>query len=419
VRVLPPTGPGRTFFWAALINMTGTGAYLTAAVLYFVDYVGMPPVRVGLGLTIAGLVALSAGVPVGSLADRIGARVVFASALAVEALATGLLLLIRDYWQFVVLVTVAAMAAAASSAARGPLVRAAGGDRPTELRAYLRSANNLGIALGGAATTGVVAVAGTSGLPVVIFADALSFLLAVLVVLRLPETTPGSPADRPSFGAVFRDRPYAALVLINAVMMQQYPVLTLIIPLWLTQWAGSPRWVVGPLVIINTLMVAFLQVPLSRGADTPTAAARFMIRAAAALLLSFVIIGFTRDRNTVVTVTALAVAVVLLSLGEIWYSVAGTELSFRLAPQEALGQYQGLFSTGGKLGVALSETVAVLLCIRLGTPGWLILGVVVVGASLATVPVTRWALRRADAEVAGAGPPQPPASRAIRSRRSR
>ncbi|MDQ7809072.1 hypothetical protein Q5425_35555 [Amycolatopsis sp. A133] len=83
---------------ATLVTMTGYGVYLTAGVLYFTRAVHLPAGQVGAGLTIAGAVSLAAGIPFGHLADRHGARTVYALTLVLGAISMTGLCLARDFW---------------------------------------------------------------------------------------------------------------------------------------------------------------------------------------------------------------------------------------------------------------------------------------------------------------------------------
>ncbi|MEU8843137.1 hypothetical protein AB0D97_29090 [Streptomyces roseus] len=84
----------------------------------------------GLGLGIAGVLSLAVGVGVGHLADRRGARGVYAATLLVQALATAGFMLADSFWPFVVAVCAATGAKGAGLAARSPIIRHYGGSRP-------------------------------------------------------------------------------------------------------------------------------------------------------------------------------------------------------------------------------------------------------------------------------------------------
>jgi predicted MFS family arabinose efflux permease len=88
------------------LNTFGFGLIITSMVLYFTRVVHLSAVQVGLGMTIAGLIGLIAGVPVGDLADRHGPRVVVRVTFLVSFLATLAYLFIRDWDAFVAVATI-------------------------------------------------------------------------------------------------------------------------------------------------------------------------------------------------------------------------------------------------------------------------------------------------------------------------
>lgn len=390
---LPARGPGRNLYWSTLINSAGTGLFLTTSSLYFVRCIGLTPARIGAGLTAAGLIGLLAGVPVGRIADRHGPRETYVMSLMAEALAMGGLLLARSFVSFVAVSTVAFLAASASSASRGPLIRAAGGERAAELRSRLRSAMNLGVTLAGPAAAVAISVDSRLTYQLLIACDALSFAVCALLTLRMSRVPGTADAGTRGRWQVFSDRPYLALVGINAVMMQQYPVLSLVMPLWISLHTQVPHWVVGLVVPLNTVLVVLLQVRLSRGMESPLSAARAMVRAGLAMLASLVLIGFLGHLPTIPATVALIISIVVYTLGEIWSTASIYELSFGLAPAAAQGEYLGLLSNGSAIGRLISQALVTTLCLTVGTAGWIILGALLLGAGLVTVPATRWAMR--------------------------
>ncbi|RPF24915.1 MFS transporter [Streptomyces sp. TLI_185] len=393
--VLPEPGPGRNLYWSTLINSAGNGLFLTTSSLYFVRCVGLTPAEVGLWLTVSGLIGMLAGVPVGRIADRHGPRETYVVSLVAEALATSALLLTRSLVSFVAVTTIAFLAASASSSSRGPLVRAAGGERAAQLRSRLRTAMNLGVTLVGPVAAVAINVDSPLAYQSMIACDALSFAVCALMTLRMPRV-PGTEATGTASRRwrVFTDRPYLTLIGINAVIMQQFPVLTLVLPLWISLHTQVPRWVVGLVVPLNTVLVVLLQVRLSLGMESLLSAARVMVRAGLAFLASLALIGFLGHMSAAPATVALIVAIVVYTLGEIWSTASVYELSFGLAPAEAQGEYLGLLSNGTAIGRLTSQALVTTLCLTVGTAGWIVLGLLLLGAGLVAVPTTKWAGRK-------------------------
>ncbi|MBX9393600.1 hypothetical protein K4749_08330 [Streptomyces sp. TRM72054] len=56
------------------MQSSGSGLFLTSNAIFLTRYAGLSPFQVGLGLAVAGLLGFTATVPLGRLADRIGAQ---------------------------------------------------------------------------------------------------------------------------------------------------------------------------------------------------------------------------------------------------------------------------------------------------------------------------------------------------------
>ena len=74
MRFLPPPGPPRVLALAQLANSIGDGAFYATSALFFTRVVGLSATQVGLALTVAWAIGMLAGVPLGMVADRWGAR---------------------------------------------------------------------------------------------------------------------------------------------------------------------------------------------------------------------------------------------------------------------------------------------------------------------------------------------------------
>ena len=56
------------------VYAVGNGTFLTGNVVFFVVYVGLTPVQIGIGFFLVGFVGLVGSLPLGRLADRVGGQ---------------------------------------------------------------------------------------------------------------------------------------------------------------------------------------------------------------------------------------------------------------------------------------------------------------------------------------------------------
>jgi MFS family permease len=403
VRVLPKGGrPARLLAFATLMSTIGYGVYLTAGVLYFTRAVHLPAAQVGIGLTVGAAVSLAAGIPFGHLADRRGARSVYALTLGLGTVSMAGLCLARDFWTFLLFASLGAVGQSAGQAARSPLVQEYGGERPAEFRGSLRSISNAGISVGALLAGWGVAVDTRHAYLLLIAGSAVSYAAAAMVVLFLPHLTP-TPLGAGRRWMALRDRPYLVLTLLDGVMAIQYRVLSTAMPLWLVNRILAPKWSVSAVMLVNTAMVVLFQVRAGRGITTLASGGRAFRRAGFAFLVAAVLISFMADVPGWLAMTLLPIAVIIHTVGELWQAAAGFELSFALAPRHAVGQYQGLFGMGLGLGLSLGPVLLITLCIEWGVPGWWIVGALFALAGLAAPPIVRWAERNRPHLQAGMG----------------
>jgi predicted MFS family arabinose efflux permease len=82
---VPGDPPERRLLAASFADALGTGLFLPLSVIYLTRIVGLSPARVGLGLTIAGILAIAAPPLSGALLGRIDARKVVLGCFAASA----------------------------------------------------------------------------------------------------------------------------------------------------------------------------------------------------------------------------------------------------------------------------------------------------------------------------------------------
>ncbi|MCP2347311.1 MFS transporter [Nonomuraea roseoviolacea] len=380
---------------AQLIASTGDGAYIVTSALYFTGVVGMSPAQVGVGLTLGWAVGAVAGVPLGHLADRRGPRGVAVLLALATAVAVASFVLVRSFAPFVVVACAYGAAQTGLSAARQALLAGlVEATSRTRTRAALQSAHNAGLAIGAALGGLALHLNVREAYLTVLLVDAACFVAAALVLLRLPAVPPAPVVAGPRL-AVLRDRPYALVTLINTVMLLYMPMLSLIVPLWIAQRTAAPTWSVSALLLVNTAGVVLFQVRVAgriRGLADASSAVRLaglvMLGACAVFALS----AFGSSPWTAVAVLLAGVA--LQVTAELLLASGSWEISFSLAPEDKQGQYQGFFGSGTAVARMLGPALLTTLVMGWGTSGWIVLGLVFVGAGAAMPPAVRWARRR-------------------------
>jgi MFS family permease len=397
----------RALLTAQLANSVGDGAFYVSSALYFTRVVGLSAVQTGAGLAVAWAVGSVAGVPLGHLADRRGPRGTAVLLALTTATAVTAFLFLGSFAPFLLAATLYATAQSGLAAARQALL--AGLVEPaarTAVLARLQAALNAGLAVG-AALGGLALHAGTATAYRAVFAlDAAGFVLCALVLSRLPEVppSPAAPDGAPRF-AVLRDRPYALLTLLNALMLLRLPLLSLALPLWIAERTAAPGWSVSALFVLNTGAVTLLQVRAARSVTDLATATRAVRGAGAVMLASCGVFALSAAPGLGVgaAFAVLVLGALLQVLAEMRHSAGSWQLGFSLAPAARIGQYQGFYGTGVPIARTLGPLLVTTLLIGWGTPGWLLLGAIFLVTGVATGPAARWAERTRAAE----GTPEP------------
>ncbi|SDS45226.1 MFS transporter [Actinoplanes derwentensis] len=381
---------------AHLVSSIGEGAFLVTFALYFTQVVGLPATRFGLGVSLAWAAGFLAGVPLGHLADRIGPRraaVLLATGTAVSVAA---LPYARGYPFFLLAVAAYAICQTGLTAARQALLaRLVVPAARTRVRARLQSRINGGLAMGSAVGALALAVDSRAAYLTVLALDAVAFGVAALLLSRLPAGT--APEPGPGGGSVrtvLRDRPYLVLTLLNAVALLNMPLLSLVLPLWIARSTDAPAWMTSVVLAVNTLSVMLWQVRVAHRVTDVASAARSVRTAGVVMLVAclvFAVTGVHGDPWMIGTV--LVVAALLQAFAEMLQSAGSWEISFGLAPDGRHGLYQGVYQSGIPLARILGPVALTGLILGYGAAGWLVLGLLIAAAAIATGPVTRWAAR--------------------------
>jgi MFS family permease len=393
-RLLPEPGPVRTLALATLINTAGRGIFFTLSALYFTRILGFSVVSVGVGLSVAAIFGVLAGIPMGHLGDRRGPREVLVALTALETVFSALLLLVDSYWQFVLIASVVTFLDRGAGAVRAGLIGGVvKGASRARTRAYLRSVTNIGITLGSAIAAVALHFDSRAAYVSVLYIDVATYGICALLQLRLPRVEPAHRDDTASMFAATKDVPFVVVTLVVSVLNMHYWIGEIAMPLWVVNDTAAPRWLVSVLLILNTVTVVIFQVFVASRIGTIKAAVRATVVSGVLFVAACAVFGASGSATVVGATVLLVIAASLHVTGEIFQASASFVFGYDFAPDHAQGQYQGLYGMGFAVSGMLAPTVIALLPLRMGVPGWWILAGILLAAAIATVPAAAWATR--------------------------
>jgi hypothetical protein len=395
----------RTLALATLVNTIGNGVFFTLSALYFTRIVGFSVVEVGTGLSIAAGVAIAAGIPIGHLADRRGPREVLVVLVLLTGAMTGLMLLVTQWWQFVLVATLVAVVDRGANAVRSALIAGVvrGSDR-AGAKAYLRSITNVGMTAGAGIAAFALHVDTAGAYRAVLWVDVGSYVLAAVVLLRVAHVPPTPAGTGGGMLTALRDLPFVAVVAVNSVLVMHYWILEIALPLWVVEHTRAPHALVAGLLVVNTVVVVVAQVAVAKRVATVATAVRATVVSGVLFLLACALFGTTGSFGPTLAAVVLVAASLVHVAGELCQAAASFVLGFELPPDHAMGQYQGVWGMGFAIASFAAPTAMALLPLALGLTGWLILGAVLLAAALLTRPVVAWAVRSRDPLIDSAAP---------------
>ena len=200
----------------------------------------------------------------------------------------------------------------------------------------------------------------------------ISLLATAVVVLYLPETKPAAHPDaKPEsmsqsfagYGRVFKDIPFVAFVVVSVMTTLIYMNFNTTLGVYLRDNHGIPEIGYGYLISLNAVIVVVFQFWVARKLE------RFkpmlMLAAGAALYgLGFAMYGFTS------TYMMFAVAMIVITIGEMVFTPFQQTLVASFAPEEMRGRYMAVSGLSWGIAFAGGPYLAGLL-LDSASPNWL------------------------------------------------
>lgn len=377
-----------------LVQHTGFYLALPFLAVIFTQQFGLTAGQAGLVLSVISLAYQFAGVIGGPLSDRIGRR--FAMVLGLALQATGFL---AYAWlrPLPALLGAAALVGAGGGlfapAARAGIAALATGEAERTTAFSVRGiAANVGMSIG--PLLGAVLL----GRPLWFFSTAavVHAALALALPLVLPAGCEGGACAAGTGGTIvraLRNLPFVLFSLAAVVIWSLDAQMTTALPLRVAEVTGNPR-AVGPLSTLNSLLIIFLQVPVSTWLLRRLHPLNAM--AGGILLTGGGLASVAWAGGSV----HLAGSVALIALGQMLYVPTIDSAVSTFARGEAIGTFFGLATLVWGLGTATGNLVggqAIAAAGRLGSPAlpWFLFAGVAVGAAAGLTVLRHWPAMRA------------------------
>ncbi|NEA57381.1 MFS transporter [Streptomyces sp. SID13666] len=379
-------GRGR-FVVAHVIDSIGNGLLLPLGLLFFITVRHIPAATAGAAASTGQLAALPLTALAGRIMDRAGPKHLAVASNLVCAAGFGGFLVAERPWQIAAAYfTVQAGINGYYTSQRSLTLLVAAGDEPRTWFAFTSSLRNTGLAAGAAIAAAALALWGTGALTALVVADAASYCLAatLFATLNVASGRPNAPPGRTTWSI---DRRYLALVLFNLPYVFAQAILSVLLALYATSALRLSAWSASVLLLVNTVAVALTATAVT--AHLAPRAARHAVSVAYAVLAlsmaAFAAPALPGLRP--LAWPALAVGIVLFTVGEILCSPAMAELSTTLGPAAARGSHQALFQMSWSVGGAAAPVLFTVLLHRSSLLPWAFEAILCVLAALAVLPL--------------------------------
>jgi len=331
-------------FWVLMsgtfIDRLGTNLIVPFLAIYVVQRFSAPVTQVGLIFTIFAASSGAGNILAGALADRFGRR--FTLILGLVCAATARLTLgLADSFTGLYL-------SAAFAGFFGAIGWPAQLAMTADLLGPTKRANGFGIqrvVINSTFALGPLA-GGFLGprfgyLPLFVLDALTSYFVALIVFSKLPETQPSNGNDRATenlaqtligYRRVLQDRIFLTFILISILTVTAYMQMSTTLSVYLVKYQHMSEAFFGALVMLNALIVVFLQIPITRWASKYPLLL-IMMGGTALYLTGFGSYGLAPS------IPLFVFAMILISLGETLVIPTSQALTALLAPADLRARY--------------------------------------------------------------------------------
>lgn len=397
-RLIPPTPLSRRLAVQSVLFSTGDGAFNTGSAVFLTQVVGLSAGKVGLAITIAGVAEFLLAYPAGRIVDRFGPKRMWALSNLGRVACFLALPFVGSFLEYVaVAVAFAAFESAATAARNAYVLDVLPTKERVETQAYMYSSLNVGFTLG--AIIGGVALAFDS-LTVIRWTPVFTAVLLLANaywITRLPDAphdlrvASGEARVRPEGPGPMRNPGWILTSFFLGTLWTNQVLLNIVIPLWLVEATDAPHVLLAWLFATNTVLCIFLPAYTARGVRTLRDGMRAIWISSAFFVVSCLITMVTHSTVGLITVLLVWVGHVTVTGAEVAVSAAGWSFQAELMDPRRRGEYQGVKEIFGALGGRWAPALYTFLALEWGAEGWLVIGGIIVLATVGMGPSVRMA----------------------------
>ncbi|MER5367168.1 MFS transporter [Streptomyces sp. NPDC002722] len=395
----PPGGrDARIMLLALAVDRTGSGLWAASSVLYLTFVTHLSAQQIGVLLGVAGVAGIAGSPLAGRLAGRFPVRSLLIGCHLLRLVTLVLVLVCTGFDALLPVVAVTYLGDRAAKTLEMLFATRAAGERRAAYQALSRSAANAGYGVGAGIAAIGLAVGTTGAYRVLILGNALSFVVAAVLVWRTGEPSGSAVEVARSGGAApaargegkgvvrgggpWRDRGYLGFVLLDIPMNLDDSILAVGLPLWLVNCTSAPHALVPAFLVINTVLVVVLQLSVSKRAEGPRRAARAVLLYGVLMLACCGFLAVATRGGAWAAGAVLLAAALLVTLAELMRSVSSWELAVLLAPQDARAAYLGVAGMSQSIQKSAGPPLLTGVVMAAGPAGWLVLGAAVAGLAV-------------------------------------
>jgi MFS family permease len=374
-----------------VVDATGAGMYLPLSLLYFHHVTGLAIAQVGAIMSAAAILGVLGNPLTGMLIDHFGARTVVVGGYLVRAAGFACYPLVDNgAVMFAVVAVVAFADMSFSPSIQSFIAEIVQGHARDKLLAAQRSLRNAGLGAGGLIAGVLLAVGSDAAYHAIVLTTACTYVAAAALIRSIPHgrtSAPAAPAARRrGYRLVARNRPFLALTLLNVPTAFGYMVLSVSLPVYVTQVLHTSNSLIGVIYAVNTVGIALLQIPVTR-ALIRYRRTRAVASGASVFALSFVAFALLGALSTgSVLIIGVFLATALFTAGELMHGATASALVASAAPDATRGRHLAVYQLSWAIPTALAPAVLTGLMSLSATAMWLILAT---GAGVAALGMLR------------------------------